>query len=160
METQDSTLPTEPQTPSELRGAHYAGDRPTPEQLAQLYKEQSEGKIARLYGVAKGTVANWLEDAGIERRTAKEAAMLHFATQAEFVPSAEREDCELDRAWEARPERRIRDKVICRLCFRQVSRLTGKSAHLATCEDGMTGDEYARLMPGHRHDCFQHSADA
>jgi len=143
-----------------VRGAHYTGDRPTPEQLAQLYDKQSEGEIARQHGVAKSTVASWLEMAGIERRTAKEAAMLRFATQAEFVPSAERDDFLLDRAWEARPGRRIRDKVGCRLCFQQVSRLLGKTAHFSTRHEGMTGGEYARLMPGHRHDCFQHSADS
>jgi hypothetical protein len=145
-----------------VRGAHYTGDRPTPEKLDQLYNQQklSSSEIARQYSVTRKTVTNWLEMAGIDRRSGTEAGMLRCETQAEFVPSAEREDCVLDRAWEARPERRIRDKVCCRLCFRQVSRLTGKTAHLAIHHNGMAGDEYARLMPEHRHDCFQHSADA
>jgi DNA-binding transcriptional regulator YiaG len=162
MESNDSILPTEPQTPSKLRGAHYAGDRPTREKLDQLYNKQklSSGEIARQYSVTRQTVTNWLEMEGFDRRTGTEAAMLRFAAQAEFVPLAEREDCVLDRAWEARPERRIRDKVSCRLCFQQVSRLLGKTAHFSTCHEGMTGDEYARLMPRHRHDCFQHSADS
>jgi DNA-binding transcriptional regulator YiaG len=161
MESNDSILPAEPQTPSK-RGAHYTGDRPIREKLDQLYNKQklSSGEIARQYSVTRKTVTNWLKMEGFDRRTGTEAAMLHFATQAEFVPSAEREDCVLDRAWEARPERRIRDKVSCRLCFRQVSRLTGKSAHLSTGHKGMTGDEYARLMPEHRHNCFQHAADS
>lgn len=146
-----------------VRGGHYTGARPTPEQLDQLYNEQqlSSSEIAQQYGVTRKTVTNWLEKVGIERRTGHEAGMLRFLAQSEFVPPEEREDCLLDRAWEARPERRIKNKVACRLsgCFRQVSRLTGKYAHFSTSHEGMTGDEYTRLMPGHRHDCFQHTAD-
>lgn len=143
------------------RGAHHSGAKPTAEQLDQLYNHQrlSSGEIARQYGVTRKTVTNWLEQAVIRRRTAKEAGMVRSQAEAEFVPEAEREDCILDRAWEARPERRIKNKVACRLCFRVVGRLTGKTAHLAVHHKGMTGDEYARLMPGHRHDCFQHTAD-
>jgi hypothetical protein len=159
METSQYTLPGDPQRPH-VRGAHYTGDRPTPEQLEQFYNVQklSEGKIAHQYGVTKKTVSNWLKMASIDRRTASESGKLRFATQAEYVPLAEREDCVLDRAWEARPERRIQNKIACRLCFSQVSRLTGRTGHLAVHHDHMTGAEYARLMPGHLHDCFRHSA--
>jgi transposase-like protein len=159
---QTECITTADSTKSRARGAHYAGVRPTPEQLDQLYNEQylSSSEIAQRHGVSRKTVTNWLEQAGIQRRTGGDAALLFFLAQAEFVPPAEREDCVLDRAWEARPERHIRNKVVCRLCFRQVSRLTGKTAHLSMCHEGMTGDEYARVMPGHRHDCFQHTAGA
>jgi hypothetical protein len=158
MDLQSSTLPSEPQPPR-ARGAHYTGDRPTRKKLDLLYNKQklSSGEIARRYSVTRKTVTNWLEIEGFARRTGTEAGRLRFAIQAEYVPLAEREDCLLDRAWEARPERRLRDKVACRLCFQLVSRLTGKTGHLANHHERMTGAEYARLMPGHRHDCFQHS---
>jgi DNA-binding transcriptional ArsR family regulator len=141
-----------------VRGAHYTGDRPTQEGLDNLYNKYSVGQIASQFNVTKTTVSRWLKVAGIKRRSNSEAGRRRFETQAEIVPLAERENCVLDRAWEARPERRIRDKVACRLCFRQVSRLTGKTAHLAVHHEGMIGAEYARLMSGHPHDCFQHSA--
>jgi hypothetical protein len=174
METQDNTpflsqqslLGRSSPTDDELvrskgvRGAHYTGDRPTREQLDHLYNELklSSSQIARMKGVTRKTVTNWLEMEGIPRRSNSEASRLRFQAQAQYVPEPDREDCLLDRAWEARPERRIQDKVACRLCFQQVSRLTGRTAHLAGHHKGLSGAEYSRLRPGHAHDCFQHSA--
>jgi transposase-like protein len=167
MELQQYTLLGDPQTSPEhktptrcVRGAHYTGHRPTPEELDHLYNQRklSVGQIARQFNVTKNTVSRWLELAGIKQRSASEAGRLRFEAQAQFVPEADQDDCLLDRAWEARPERRIRDKVACRLCFQLVSRLTGKTGHLANHHERKTGAEYARLMPGHAHDCFQHSA--
>ncbi len=111
------------------KGAHYTGAKPAPQELEDLYIRQllGSGKIARHYGVTRKTVTNWLEQVGIARRSGQEAGLLRFEASAKFVPPDERENCLLDRAWEARPGRRINDRVACRLCFMLVSRLTGKS---------------------------------